>query len=219
MKKILSVIIVCAIAVLFSACEIKPDYYSLVSEERSDVLIGETEDLSIRCYLGTREKPFIADGKKEFTYFAVIIKLTLKSGENGVSDGAKVTFKTDKEYSSIFSFHRESDEYVAVSYVSRLPDEATPVFIEMNGDKTQVKLASALKDLDFRPKKALDLAIAAVGDEYASAAKKGEMEINIRIILGDEIFYYVGLITEDKTEAFLIDKDLKKIVARKTISN
>lgn len=219
MKKLITVILLAILSLSLFGCDTKPDYYALVSEERRDVLFGESENFSVKCYAEIREKPFKPDGKKQQTAFAVIIKLTVKSGINGILDGAKVTFSTDKDYSALFTFHRESDEYVAISYVSELPDKQATVKIETDRGSEELELSSVLSDIEFTPKAALDLVVSSVGNEYEAAARKGEMEIYIRLIYGDEIFYYVGLITENKTDAFLVDKECKKIVAKKSVSN
>ena len=218
MKKYLIAIICTVLLFSLCGCTKSTDYYRFVSQERRDILRGENENYSVDCFLEMREKPFKPDGKKQETAYAVIIKLTVKSGENGILSGAKVTFSTDKDYSALFSFHRESDNYVAVSYVSLLPEKSLSVTLEANGQKETIQLDSILGDFEFKPREALETALSKSNDKYA-AAKSGNLEINIRLICGDAIFYYVGLVTEDKTDAFLISADGKKIVSEKTISN
>ena len=219
MKKFLVIAVLAVTLTALCGCGGKTDYYSFVSQERRDVLFGESENYAIKCYSELREKPFKPDGQKQEIAYAVIIKLTVKSGDNGVIGGAKVTFSTDREYSALFTFHRESDDYIAISYVSSLPDKSLSVTVEAGGETETLKLDSILDGFAFSPEKALDLAISAVGNEFEPFAESGEMEINIRLVAGDGIFYYVGIITKDKTEAFLIDRDCERIVARKTLSN
>lgn len=219
MKKYVAAMLALFLTILLSACNKGVDYYRFVSQERRDVLIGESETYSVKCYLEMREKPFKADAKKQETHYAVIIKLTVKSGTDGIVSGAKVTFSTDKEYSALFTFHRESDNYVAVSYVNALPEKKLTLNVSTDKTSETIEAVSASKDFDFNPEKALDFAISKTDGVYREYAENGNLEINIRMITGNEIYYYVGIITEDKTDAFLIDSECRSLIARKTLSH
>ena len=218
MKRFLTIALAAILTILLCGCNKSADYYRFVSQERRDILVGESETYAVKCYLELREKPFKSDGKKQETSFAVIVKLTIKSGVDGIVSGAKVSFKTDKEYSALFTFHRESDDYVATSYVNALPEKELLLSVTA-GDKTEtINAVSVSKDFTFDPQKALGFAVSKTEGAYEDYAESGNLEINVRMIYGEKIFYYVGIITEDKTDAFLIDSDCKTLIARKTLT-
>ena len=221
-KLIVTIAALCLLLSVFSlqGCSKKADLAPFVSQMRTDVLKGESENYEIRCYAETREKPLLPDGKKQNVSPAVIIKLKIKTPTEVVS-GAKVTFKTDTEYSAVFAFRPESDTYVALCYVYELPEDCLTVTVTV-GETSENAELSSVKTPDLAdPLAALSFAQDSYGEFFdGKEYSEGKFEINIRLLEAEDgLYYYVGFITERKTEAFLISKDAKSVIARKTLSN
>ena len=215
-----SFIVIFALSLIFIAvgCKKTTDLSPYVSQVRSDILVGENDAYFVRCYLETRERPYKNDGKKEKTSFAVIVKLSPRSGETAVNNGVKVSFSTDRTYSALFAFHPEGDNYVALTYVDKLPERSLTVTIEDDERKDNVELKSVAKDAATATE-ALAFAQKEVSDMLKSEEfSGGEFEINVRLIEdGEKLYYFVGFITPTKTEALLLNGQANKVVARKTL--
>ena len=207
-------------AALLCGCSEKTDLAPFVSQLRTDILKGESESYEVRCFSETREKPLLPDGEKQNVSPAVIIKLKIKSPSEIVSN-AKVTFKTDEEYSAIFAFRPESDTYVALCYVGKLPENSLTVTITVGETQENAELSSIKTEDISTPAAALLLAQNAYGEFFDTEEfKSGKFEINVRLLESDDgLYYYVGFITAKKTEAFLVSADAKTIIARKALSN
>lgn len=216
------VILVAAISlVLTCGCTRKVDLSPYVSQSRFDVLVGESENYSIKCYLENREKPLKSDGKKETVHPAVIVRLTIKNGGEKIESGVKVNFHTDADYSTSFTFHPESNVYVATCFVRSLPSGSLDVSVVKEDGNETVSLKSVVTDKTATPLAALELVGKTCGDllkeeDFAN----GNFEVNVRLIEDDgSLYYFVGLITDKKTEAFLVSADGKTVIARKKINN
>lgn len=220
-KKIIAVFALLSLVFCFSACSNGLDLGAYISQSRADILEGENENYSVQCYSETREKPLEADGKKENVYSAVIIKLTVKNGDEKIESGVKVNFKTDKEYSSTFVFHPESNTYVATCFVDVLPERSLDVNILKEGSIESIKIASVLTTDTASPLAAVSFAQKKCADLLKSEQfENGNFEINVRLISDDgKLYYYVGFITKEETEALLISHDASKLIARKTLKN
>lgn len=210
-----------AMIVATASCKNKVDLTPYISELRSNVLFGESENYSVKCYSETREKPLVSDGKASSGCPAVIIKLTVKHETDEVSVGAKVTFSLDKEYSAIFVFHPESDVYVATSYVGSLPDRSLTVTVTEGEKSENVELTSIVGSDVASPLVALETASEAVKEFYDTEEFKSRaFEIHIRLIEDDgQFFYYVGFVTERETLATLVSRDGKKVLTKRVVKN
>lgn len=208
------------LAVIAAGCSDRADLTPFVSQLRSDILKGESENYIVTCYTETREKPLIPDGKKENVSPAVIIKLKAKNELPEILSGAKATFTTDKEYTALFAFRPESDTYVALLYVGSLPEEDLTVTITTDETQENAELSSVIENGAGLSLKAIDTAAETYKEFFDSEDyKSGAFEINVRVMESDEtIYYFVGFVTKDKTEAFLVSADAKNVLARKTLS-
>ena len=220
-KKFFALVTLCLLVFCFSACKSQIDLSPYLSQTRTDILVGESENYAVKCYLETREKPMRSDGKKENVYPAVIIKLTVKNGDEKIESGVKVNFRADEEYGATFVFHPESSTYVATAYVNVLPDKAFDVNIVKEGSTENIKLTSVITKDTASPLAALAFAQKTCSELLKNDAfASGNFEIHVRLIYDDEkLYYYVGFITAEETEALLISSSADKLIARKTLRN
>ena len=220
MKKILSFAAIVAAIVAFSSCKSKVDLTPYVSQIRSDIFRGESENYAVTSYLETKERPLVADGKASGMLPAIVVRLTVKGEIDETLSGAKVTFTVDKEYSALFTFRPESDVYVASCYTDALPQKALTVTVSAGGTEENVELFSIAEGI-ASPLKALNAASAA-NDEFFRTEEFSSMkfEINIRLLEDDgRFFYYVGFVTKDETYATLVSADGEKVLTKRTVKN
>ena len=215
---ILVTLAIFAITVL-SGCKKTVDLTENISRLRADVLFGSNDDFALTAYPETRERPLIADGSVSPNEQVVILKLKALKGQEGKF---QVKFTTDKEYTLDFSFSAYSDCFVASVSVEKLPYKQVNATICHNDDTVDLTLCSLLKADTVTPERAVK-SVCEHKKEYieqnsASSTFKGEVYVRL-ICENDKNFWYVGLITKEKTLALLVDGKTGKILSEKSLIN
>ena len=107
-KKIVFFALTLLILLPLSACKKQTDYFSFVSELRSNLLLAECEDFSLRIYAVEREQPYSADGVKRETASRTEFYLTAPSGDKDCA----ITFTLNGElHQAELSFDNVKAEY------------------------------------------------------------------------------------------------------------
>ena len=78
---LLPIILICA--TMLSACKKELDYFDSVSELRSNVLLAEIDDFSLRIYAVEKEYPYEIDGIKRDVSKRAEFRLIAPSGDAG----------------------------------------------------------------------------------------------------------------------------------------
>lgn len=215
MKKIITIAIILALALTASACSRAADYSPYVSQLRTEILFGETENYSVTAIPETRESPFSADGKVGELTTVLIIKVTLK---NSSTNEIRVDFELDKPYSQTLTPSGIHDALVATIETKKSAPAGFTITLTDGERQENVTLYSQKHAETADYKKALGL-VASAQKELFESVKSGEKEIHIRLLNEkDANFWYVGILDEEETRAFLIDAKATEIVAEKTLN-
>lgn len=193
----------------------KVDYFSYVSELRSNILLAQDSDFSLRAYAVEKEHPYLADGvKREMTKRAEIHLIAPEGGKT-----CKISFSVGKE-----SFHGEmSYDNVKEEYYFSVSADLTTVeslnFEVVYGKDTKTLQAKTIKQADtLTPTAVLEkLRENESGTFDALTDKNGFVgEIYVRLICENEPYYYVGLIEKSgKIRAYLLSANTGKVLAKR----
>lgn len=210
MKKI-SLIVFSLLLVIFSTgCEKKIDYSNRISQLRTTILIGETENLSIICFAELREQPYIADGNVDEKVNTLIFKFTAKKSNQ---ENVICKFQCENDYS--FELQKSDLVYGCVEsiIVDSLPTNG--LVISVNDKPVSLSAVDLSGAISFE-------------DAIKSTKEKNShlfdnvncSELQIRLIYeNDTIFWFVGIIDAENTNAFLINGKTGEIIAEKIIRN
>lgn len=218
MKKLLFLLTMAISVILLCGCQTKTDHTARITQLRTNVLTGENGGYKVSLFFETREQPFIADGKIGENKSVAIVKLKTSTTP---SEGVKVVFTIDKEYSSDFSYKSTSNEYVATIELASGSVSNLTVTVVDGENSTNVELYSVLTDKTIFYKDALSVVLAEK-TELSKGLEGGELnaELHVRLInVGGRNLWCVGIVTAEKTYAFLIDGKKAKITAEREISN
>lgn len=205
-------------AFILPACSTENDLAGNVSRLRDDTYYGESESYTLYAYPEVCESPMIADGSINPTKKVVILKLKVKSGEDGEYS---VSFTTDKTYTETFSFSAFQDSYVSHITVEKLPDEPFIATICYSDKSEEINMTSLLKESTISADEALESAYSAKKEYVDGYMENGVFngEIYIRLIAdGEKNYWYVGFITENETLCLLLDES-GTVLEERTINN
>ncbi len=203
------------IIALFSACKKQLDYFSYVSELRSNILLAQTDEYLLTVYAVEKEYPYAADGVKRETSKRTEIRLLAPSGDKTY----EIAFCVDnKNYGGEMSYDNVRAEY----YFSCSVDVS-------NLDALDCKLIFKENTLDFHAKSVLTKdtlspreivekvrlqeseLFTSLTDKYGFAG-----EIYVRVLYEDFPYFYVGIIDKNgQISAFLVNGVTGKILAKR----
>ena len=200
---------------LFSSCKKKLDYFSYVSEIRSNILLAETENFSLRIFIGEREVPYSADGVARESSPRFDAYLVAPNG----TKTCEFFFKIGNEsYGGEMSYDNVKGEYYYFCTLN-VPELKT-VSCEILYGEEQVILeaTSVLSEKTLSPREALSHLLtteketfSTLTDQYGFAG-----EIGIRLIYEDNPYYYVGVIDrKGNVSAFLLNAETGKLLAKR----
>ena len=202
------------------ACNRKSvDYFSYVSELRSNVFLAETEEFSLKIYTGFKESPYLADGRKRSVNPRTEIFLTALSGEKNYC--AQFTH-LGKTYGGDLSFDNVKSDYfyhcdVDVSALNEL-------VVEISYGDTVVELnaVSVLKNSEesnvLSPEEILQKVCLSERERVQMMTDQNGFlgEFYIRLLHESAPYYYVGIVDrESKIYSLLLDAKSGKILAKR----
>lgn len=208
--------ILCFLSVFFSfGCKKQTDYFSYVSELRSNVLIAETEGYSLKIFAVKRETPYVADGIPRALSTTAEFHLTAPQGVLT----ANLSFTIDgKEYGGEASYDNVKSE-LYYSQGLDLSEAQTLTVLITAEEKTYELEAVSVRTASTLTPKALLSSIVKTEKEYftQNTDKYGfKGEIYVRLIYEDNAYYYVGVVGRDeRTLAFLVNAENGKILAKR----
>lgn len=202
-------------SVLACGCHKTADYSAYLSGLRRDILHGETENFDILAFLETRESPYIYDGICGEKQNVVIFKITPKKP---ISESIEIGFSIEKDYTCEMTFDNLKNAFSSEVKVDKLPSNDLDIAIKC-GDNQLIATLSSVKTKDtISPNDA----ISAVKDYNKELFNEliESAEINVRLLYEDgTVFYFVGIITNKNTHAFLVDSVSAQILAEKVIEH
>lgn len=220
MKKLLSIalLLLILIATTLAGCSKNIDFTDKISQLRTEIYYGKSDNLEIYGYLEQREYPFKADGKADALKNYLILKIDNNQTLSG-STKAKVVF--DKEYDVEFDFKPERDCFISTIEIENFPEKEFSIIFENNGsDPISVKLNLATPQDMQSYKKALSACEKFAKDvlnDYRS--KQISYEVHIRIVNSlDSYYWYIAFCDSEYTHAYLIDNK-NNLTSQKTIKN
>ncbi len=203
------------LALFFSSCQKKIEYFSYVSELRNNLFLARTEEFSLKIYSVVKESPYHADGVAQPAAPRFEAYLVAPSGDKTVT----LSFPANgREYGGEMSYDNVKGEYF---YACALDASALPsIECKILYGEREVTLTakSVLTEHTLSPEVVLNKlkgecpdVFSALTDEYGFAG-----EIYLRLLYEDSPFYYVGVIDRaGNIQAFLLNAETGKILARR----
>lgn len=202
---------------LFSlaSCKKETDYFSYVSELRSNVLLCKTDEYSLRAYATTKEYPYATDGVAHESTTRLEIFLLA----NDTTKEYYIYFTVNgKEYGGDMTFDNVKSEYYYSCALDASALQELPVRIECGENKTQLTATSVRTPDTLTPKQALTHLKNAQSELFTSLTDKHGFagEIQIRLIYEEHPYYYIGVINRSgKTTAYLMNANTGKLLAKR----
>ncbi len=200
---------------LFASCKKETDYSQYVSELRSNILLCENGELSVRVYAVEKESPYAPDGVKREISKRTELYLQAPSGECEYILSFSVN---GKNYHGDAVYDNVKGEY----YFSCSADVSTlttlPILIEFEENKIEMNAKSVRSETMLSPLKALEKLQTENAELFTSLTDKYGFagEIYIRLIFEDSAYYYFGIIEKSgKITAFLMNAESGKILAKR----
>ena len=213
-KSILFLLIIVSIFTTSYACQ-KDTLKTHVSQCRTDVFMGESQNYTATIFCEKRETPFVNDayvGELK-NYLIVRIHNLNAQGVSIVIKYQNYTFESETSYDPIIT------SLVATIPVKKLPTSTMTLSIVSENSTETLTLSSMLKATTITPNQALS----SISKEKPSFIKnlyqdgKIKAEVYIRLLVEEDLnFYYVGFATGNgQIDAFLLDGESGKIIAGK----
>ena len=200
---------------LIGGCKKDVDYFSYVSELRSNVLLCKTDEFSLRIYAVTKENPYATDGvPRDKTVRTEIYLLS-----DDTTQEYYIYFTVNgKEYGGDMSFDNvKAEYYYSCSLDASTLNELT-CRIEYGEKKTELIANSVRTDDTLSPRQALAQLRSVENALFQSMTDKYGFtgELHVRLIYEDNPYYYLGVIDRNgKTTAYLMNAKTGKLLAKR----
>lgn len=200
---------------LFCGCQKEIDYYDFVSESRSNVLLAQSESLSLRVYAVEKEQPYASDGIKRETSARTEIRLVAPSGEKDCT----ISFEVQgKNYGGDMSFDNVKTEYYYYCTLNTEKINALDCTVTYGEDTIVLHATSVRTENTLTTHDALEKLRQSETELFSSLTDKYGFagEIQMRLIYEDSPYYYIGVIDRNgNTVAYLMNGETGKILAKR----
>lgn len=199
----------------FSSCKKKLDYFSHVSEIRSNILLAEAEDFSLRIFIGEREVPYAADGVARETSPRFDAYLVAPNGTKTCEFHFKIGNET---YGGEMSYDNVKGEYYYFCTLSVPQLKSVSCEILYGEEQFVLDAKSVLTEKTLSPRDALSHLLTTEKESFSALTDKYGFagEIGIRLIYEDNPYYYVGVIDrKGNVSAFLLNAETGKLLAKR----
>ena len=210
MKK-LSLLFLVALLPLLAACGKSPDYFTYVSELRSDLFLASEEEFTLTVACISREHPYINDGIK--ANMSDLVEITLEGDAKEYS----VYILGDEQVGGEMSFRNTRGDFYYSQGVKSFPEGSVSLRVEWENTSREIVATSVKTEHTLSPKEALGCALK--GEEqalermYADGGFRGEFYV--RLLRRDKTYYYVGIVdTSGKMISLLLDSESGEVLAR-----
>ncbi len=199
----------------FGGCAKKIDYFSYVSELRSNVFLYKDDHFSLRIYSLTKESPYATDGIVSKTHARTEIRLIAPSGEQTYA--VFFTFE-NTEFGGEMSFDNVKSEYYYACPVDVSACTQLQIRLVCGTSESVCVAKSVLTSDTVSPKQALTLLIEKEKDFFDNLTDKYGFagEIHLRLLYEAAPYYYVGVTDrQGNATAFLINAVTGQILAKR----
>ena len=209
-----------SLSVFIVGCASSDQLSNHLSELKSDIFYGESQNYTIKASYGFIETPYVNDGAVKTIENTLSFRLVGKESDN-TSYSVTLSFN-GKDYKSDFKFHPVNDTLSATIIIDDFNQKEFSVNIVSASLSEKVVLKSILpKDtLDYKTAlNHLNKEQASLIKSYLDADGNFTAEIYMRVLVKDEKpYYYVGFASgNDKLKALLVDGLTGKTLAIREI--
>ena len=213
--------LVCLCALIFAlfslpSCSRKVDYFSYVTELRSNIFVWENENLFVRAYALEKESPYVSDGIP----CEINVRTEVHIVAKGIDECISVFFQADgKEYGGEASYDNVKGEYFYACPVSTAHLNAIDFSIRYGAEEIRLTAQSVCPPEILSAKEILNRVVNADEELFASLTDKYGFsgEIYMRLLYEDAPFYYVGVINRKcEVTAFLVNAVTGRVLAKRT---
>ncbi len=212
MKKLfISIFLVTVIFLTFPGCSKNIDYLEYISEKRSNIYLYSDDEVDIKIYCSQKEQPYCADGIKGemCDVCEVFVKLNKNPSELSIS---LCGHEGEMNYQAV-------DNLFYLSFSEKaFETDSLDITLDIDGESKTYKALTATYDGVLSCDDAVNCVIEHDGELVSSLTSNGLFngEIYVRLIYDEGCYYYVGIITKDKTVfAYLVDGERGKIISTK----
>ena len=218
MKKFFIVILTIIFTFTLSACAKNQGLSPFVSELRSDLFEGKSEQYHLKAGYGFRESPYDKDGEVKQKVYLLTFKL--------ICDYSQTTYTLNFEYggqsySSAFKLNPVTHSLTACFEIENFTEKQFTVNLSNGASSFPITLASIVPEGTIDYKTALSKLeknepelIKAFSDSNGNF----NAEIHIRVVVKDnKSYWYVGFAERERLKAFLLDGKTGKALAVRDI--
>ena len=201
---------------LFSGCAKKQGLERYVTELRSDIFYGQTEQLKVKAFYGFKETPFLNDGKTgEKEYF---LKFRLLDKETDLTTYTLYFLHDGTEYTKQFSVDPVTHALSAEIPVENFNKKSFDLKVKYSENSVDVNMQSIIPKGTISYVTALEKVknsqkelIKAFTDEQGNF----NAEIYARVLVKDDkAYWYIGFAYgKDRLKALLVDGKTGEVVA------
>lgn len=211
MKKFPLLLLLTGLVPLFASCKNSPDYFSYVSELRSDLFTADEEEFSLTVACISREYPYISDGIK--APVSNVIEITL----DGDADEYCVYLLGEEHMGGEMSFRNTRGDFYYSQGVKSFPEGSVTLRVEWEDKSREIVATSVKTESTLSPEQALSLALDPEKETLRNMSAEGGFagEFYVRLLRRDKNYYYVGIVNRDgKTISLLLDGESGEVLAR-----
>ena len=211
MKKIASLVFLAALLPLLTACQRGPDYFSYVSELRSDLFVASAEEFSVTVACISREHPYINDGVK--APLSDVVEITLE----GDQDEYSIYILGDEVMGGEMSFRNTRGDFYYSQGVKSFPKGSVTLRVEWADTSREIVATSVKTEYTLSPEQALSHALKGETAALDRMRVDGSFcgEFYVRLLRRDKNYYYVGIVdTKGKMISLLLDSESGEVLAR-----
>ena len=193
------------------------DYTPYISELRSNILLAEAEDLSLRIYAVDKEIPYQADGIPRETTNRLEAYLHAPDG----SKPCNLSFSfEDRDFYGEMSYDNVKAEYFFSCTLDVSKETELACRIEYGEKTVEMTARSVCNENTLTASNILSILEAEEQELFTAMTDKYGFsgEIYMRQIYENALYYYVGIIERSGVvHAFLINAQSGKILAKRTM--
>ncbi len=199
----------------FSACKKQTDYFSYVSELRSNILLSQTENYKLRIFSVEKESPYTTDGVKREMHTRTEIYFLPKSGDKTCAISFSVQ---DKTFKGEMSYDNVKGEYYFFCSLDSSSLSNLLCSITYGEEQIELNALSVRTPAMLRPQALLKSFIAEEKEYFSTLTDKYGFagEIYMRLIYEERPYYYIGVIDRNgKIHAGLLNAESGKVLAKR----
>jgi len=214
MKKLLFGLVALFSAVpLLCSCNKKEDYFSHVSEIRSDIFRAEENEFTVTLSCVCREVPYASDGiaspKSDLVEISLVTELRCDFS---------VYLVGSKEIGGEMSMRTSRGDYFYSEGVETFPQSSVTLRVEWENTSREITATSVKNENTLSVNKALDCALQNETETLSRMKQDGVFrgEFYVRLLRRDKNYYYVGIVDGNGgTVSLLLDSESGEVLARR----